>query len=272
MTNGITQVRNAHELLMIQKLALSSCGLDLTTGKEELITARVGKVMRKRNIPTIKDYYDYVVADRSGIALAEMIDALTTNYTSFFRERAHFELLQTEIIPALSNDNIRIWSAACSTGEEPYSIAFCIHDSASMLRSAEVIATDISRPVLKKAIDGIYKENDLKGIPLAHVRRYFLAGVSSNNGLFKVKPEIRNMVHFAVQNLIEPLTVHGMFDVIFCRNVMIYFNKQTQQEVVHALSQRLKPGGYLLIGHSETLNGVKHSLRYLSPAVYRLSS
>lgn len=270
MSYGITQRKTAHEIEMIQKLALSSCGLDLRSGKEELITARVGKVMRKRNIPTMKDYYDYVVADRSGLALAEMIDALTTNYTSFFREKAHFDLLRTVIIPAFNRDNIRIWSAACSTGEEPYSIAFSIHDSGRNIRSAEVIATDVSQQVLKKASNGIYKEDDLKGISLEDRRRYFLAGVGVNKGLFKIKPEIRHLVHYSIQNLIEPLTVQGVFDVIFCRNVMIYFNKQTQQEVVSALSQRLKPGGYLLIGHSETLNGVKHPLQYVSPAVYRL--
>jgi chemotaxis protein methyltransferase CheR len=253
---------------MIQKLAFSTFGLDLRSGKEELITARIGKVMRKQNLGSFKDYYDYVVADRSGAALSEMIDALTTNYTSFFREIAHFELLRKTILPMKRKDKLRIWSAACSTGEEPYSIAFCLQD-AGLTGASEVIATDISQKVLIEARAAIYKGDDLENIPLEDRRRYFLAGVGAKAGWYKVKPDISRMVQFAPQNLIEPLKVNGAFDVIFCRNVMIYFNKATQQEVVRSLQQRLKPGGYLLIGHSETLNGVQHSLKYVSPAVYR---
>jgi chemotaxis protein methyltransferase CheR len=253
---------------MIQQLAFSTFGLDLRSGKEELITARISKVMRKQSLATLSDYYNYVIADSSGVALAEMIDALTTNYTSFFRENAHFELLRNVIIPARTN-NIRIWSSACSSGEEPYSIAFCLRDAGLDTGSAEVIASDISRKVLSEATAAVYKGDDLLVISQEDRRRYFLAGVGENSGRFKVKPEIRRMVHFVLQNLIEPLNIKGHFDVIFCRNVMIYFNKQTQQQVVRSLQHKLKPGGYLLIGHSETLNGVGHALQYVSPAVYR---
>jgi chemotaxis protein methyltransferase CheR len=259
----------APELEMIQKLAFSTFGLDLRSGKEELITARIGKVMRKQNLGSIKDYYNYVISDRSGNALSEMIDALTTNFTSFFRETAHFDLLKKTIIPAARGNKIRIWSAACSTGEEPYSIAFCLHDAGFTTESAEVIGTDISQKVLSEASAAIYKDEDLKQMPVEDRRRYFLAGVGAKAGYFKVKPQILHMVHFGPQNLIEPLKVQGLFDVIFCRNVMIYFNKATQQEVVSRLQTKLKPGGYLLIGHSESLNAVQHSLKYISPATYR---
>lgn len=261
----------APELERIQKLALSTFGLDLRSGKEELIMARIGKVMRKQNLASFSDYYDYVMSDPSGTALAEMIDALTTNFTSFFRESAHFDLLKKTILPALKKDHVRIWSAACSTGEEPYSISFCLHDAGFTPGSAEVLATDISQKVLREASAGIYKLEDLKTMSLDLRQRYFLAGVGTKAGWFKVKPEIRRLVNFAAQNLIGPLSVKGPFDVIFCRNVMIYFNKATQQEVIHGLQQKLAPGGYLLIGHSETLNNVQHSLRYVSPAVYRSS-
>ncbi len=259
----------APEIKMIQELAFANCGLDLRNGKEELVTARVGKVMRKQHIATLREYYNYVVADHSGAALAEMIDALTTNYTGFFRENAHFDFLRSVILPASEKCKIRLWSAACSTGEEPYSIAFCLHDSGRENNSAEVIATDISQSVLRTASAGIYAGDDLKAIPFDSRRQYFLAGVGSNTGWFKVKPEIRRMVHFAPQNLLEPLVIAGVFDVIFCRNVMIYFNKQTQAKVVLSLEGKLKPGGYLIIGHSETLNGVSHNLQYVRPSVYR---
>ena len=268
MTKGVVRKSAALEIEMIQKLAFSAFGLDLRSGKEELITARIGKVMRKQSLATFGDYYNYVVADRSGVALAEMIDALTTNYTSFFRENAHFELLRNVIIPARKS-NIRIWSSACSSGEEPYSIAFCLQEAGFDTGSAEVIATDVSQKVLSEASAAIYKGDDLRALSPEDRRRYFLVGVGTNSGKFKVKPEIRRMVHFAPQNLIKPLNIDGNFDVIFCRNVMIYFNKQTQQEVVRRLQHKLKPGGYLLIGHSETLNGVGHALQYVSPAVYR---
>lgn len=262
----------APELEKIQKLALSTFGLDLRSGKEELIMARIGKVMRKQNLASFSDYYEYVIADRTGTALAEMIDALTTNFTSFFRENAHFELLRKTVLPALKKDRVRIWSAAYSTGEEPYSIAFCLHDAGFAPGSAEVLATDISQKVLREASKGIYKLEDLKSMPPDQRQRYFLAGVGTKEGWFKVKPDICRLVHFAAQNLIGPLSVNGPFDVIFCRNVMIYFNKATQQEVIRSLQQKLTPGGYLLIGHSETLNNVQHSLRYVSPAVYRANA
>jgi chemotaxis protein methyltransferase CheR len=228
--------------------------------------------MRKQKLLSYREYYDYVTADRSGAALAEMVDALTTNYTSFFRESAHFELLRKTILPATKGRKIRIWSAACSTGEEPYSIAFCLQDAERDARSAEVVATDISGEVLSKASTSVYKADDLKMMSVEQRRRYFLEGVGSNVGMFKVKPEIRRLLTFKRHNLLEPFSAEQAFDVIFCRNVMIYFNKATQQEVVQNLEQRLKPGGYLLIGHSETLNSVNHQLRYLHPAVYRSNS
>jgi chemotaxis protein methyltransferase CheR len=269
MTTGTMRRSVAPDLEMIQQLAHSAFGLDLRNGKEELIIARIGKVMRKQKLGSFKDYYDYVVADRSGVALAEMIDALTTNYTSFFRESTHFELLKKTILPAAKRDKLRIWSAACATGEEPYSIAFCLYDAGFTTASAEVIATDISQKVLGEANAAMYKEDTLKSMGLEERRRYFLAGIGMKSGWFKVKPEIRRMVHFASHNLIGPPGNKGKFDVIFCRNVMIYFNNATQQQVICGLQQALRPGGYLLIGHSETLNGVQHSLQYVSPAVYR---
>jgi chemotaxis protein methyltransferase CheR len=270
--NDVLRKKSVPELEMIQNLAFSSFGLDLRSGKEELITARISKVMRKQNISTVREYYNYLMADGSGAALTEMIDALTTNYTSFFREDAHFKLLRKEILSAAGMKNIRIWSAGCSTGEEPYSIAFCAHDAGRTPTSTEVVATDISMRVLRKAGAAIYKDSELKGIPVEDRRRYFLAGVKTNEGWFKVKSEIRRFVQFSPQNLIQPLEVKGSFDVIFCRNVMIYFNNETRQEVVRRIERKINPGGYLLIGHSETLNGVKHSLRYISPSVYRSSA
>jgi chemotaxis protein methyltransferase CheR len=260
------------ELDRIRQLAFSTFGLDLRPGKEELIMARIGKVMRRQKLGSFKEYYDYVTSDRSGNALSEMVDALTTNYTSFFRENSHFELLRKTIVPAAKGKKIRIWSAACSTGEEPYSIAFCLADAGLNSNTAEVLATDISGQVLKKASAAIFSDEDLKTLSPEEKRRYFLEGVGSKAGFYKVKPVAAQMVKFQRQNLLEPFDALGLFDVVFCRNVMIYFNNATKQGLVQNLEKRLKPGGYFLVGHSETLNSVQHGLRYISPAVYRSNS
>jgi len=257
------------EIHKIQQLAFTSFGLDLRSGKEELIRARLGKLMRRHNLASVKDYYTFVTADNSGEALAEMIDALTTNYTGFFRESAHFDLLRTTILPQMKDKKIRIWSAACSSGEEPYSIAFSLRDAGFTPDSAQVIATDISNRVLHKARMAVYQEEDLNAFSDQLRQRYFLRGSGARAGWFKVKPEFCDFVQFENQNLIQPIQVRGTFDVIFCRNVMIYFSRETQQKVISNLQKKLNRGGYLMIGHSETLSNIQHSLKYISPAVYR---
>ena len=253
----------------IQDLILSHCGVDLRTGKEPLITARIGAVMRRRNMSSFTDYYEYVVGDQSGSALHEMVDALTTNFTSFFRESAHFDLLRKTILPAIKTRPIRIWSAGCSSGEEPYSIAFHLHDAGLEARAASVLATDISNRVLQKAATGIYSSEDVKELTAEQHRRYFLQGVGAKQGFYRVRPEFQSLVQFRKHNLMQPLAEDVLFDVIFCRNVMIYFNKATQKEVIANFRRKLKPGGYLLIGHSESLNGMDKQLQYVCPASYR---
>lgn len=253
----------------IQELALTHCGIDLRTGKEQLITARIGAVMRRQKIGSFKEYYDYVVADRSGAALTEMVDALTTNFTSFFRENVHFELLRKTILPGIKTRPVRVWSAACSSGEEPYSIAIHLREAGLDTNTAEVVATDISETVLRKASAGIYSDEDLKEVSADRRRRFFMEGVGAKAGFYRVKPEVRSLVQFKRHNLMESFGSEKLFDVIFCRNVMIYFNKVTQRTVLEFLRQKLKPGGYLLIGHSESLNGVDKNLKYVCPASYR---
>ncbi len=269
LQSGNTPVLNSVDVKRIQELALSTFGLDVRAGKEEMITARLAKVMRERQLYSFKEYYNYVVSDRSGSAVAEMVDALTTNYTSFFREPDHFELLNSAILQTKNPRPIRIWSAACSSGEEPYTIAFCCLDSGRNDRTAEIVATDISNKVLEKASLGVYRDDQLASLPSERRRRYFLVGAGAHAGWFKVRPEIRNMISFTEQNLIQPLRVQGAFDAIFLRNVLIYFNKATQQHVVQQIIDRLGPNGHLFIGHAETLNGLRHGLHYVRPAVYR---
>ncbi len=189
----------------------------------------------------------------------------------FFAEAAHFEFLRGAVLPNLrGRGRVSIWSAACSTGEEPYSIAFSLLDELGQdFSRVRILATDISTRVLAAAGRGIYAADRFEGIPTHQLRRYVLRGAGRFSNSYQVKPELRSAVEFRRLNLMEPFSHMGAFPVIFCRNVMIYFDKATQQDLVNRLAACLEPGGYLLIGHAESLNGVAHPLRYVRPAVYQ---
>jgi chemotaxis protein methyltransferase CheR len=262
----------AHEFDQFRRLAYDKFGLDLRGGKEQLVSARLARNMRDLHVASFSDYYRHVVEDRTGEALTDLIDSLTTNHTSFFREPAHFDFLRQTILPPLvRRDRIAVWSAACSSGEEPYSIVFSLLEALgdAEFRRVKVLATDISTRVLATAARGAYPADRCEGIAPQQRRRYLLRGEKRWRDWYRVKPELRAAVEFRHLNLMEPFPQLGSFPVIFCRNVMIYFDKPTQEALVERLAACLEPGGYLLIGHAESLNGVHHSLRYLHPAVYR---
>ncbi len=264
---GNVRPLSAKEFELIRELARESFGLELRKGKEQMIGARLNKVIRGLRLKSFEEYHRYVTSDRSGRALMTMIDALATNFTSFFREPAHFDLLRRHVLPqAKGKSRVRMWSAGCSTGEEPYSLAICTAETAPGTR-VEIIATDISGRALTKAAAGVYPAERLESMPPALLQRYF--DREQDKGGYRVKPEIRGQIRFQRLNLIEQFTSLGKFDLIACRNVMIYFDKALQQNVVSRFAAQLEPGGYLLIGHSETLNGMRHGLEYIAPAVYR---
>ena len=256
----------------ISQLAYEKFGLELKREKHELVSARLGKKARAARCRSFQDYYDQVQEDRTGDALIELIDALTTNFTGFLREPGHFEFLIQELLPGWRGlDRVRIWSAACSTGEEPYTIAFFLLDAlAGAARPLiRIAATDISSRALTEAKRGVYPADRLANLTPAWQRSFFLRGERNSEGLYRVKPEVAKLVDFHRLNLIEAFPKLDSFDVIFCRNVMIYFDKPTQQKLIERLADRLEPGGYLLIGHSENLTGIEHALTYVKPTVYR---
>jgi chemotaxis protein methyltransferase CheR len=256
----------------ICRLAYETAGLDLRRGKEALVSARLGKKIRELHLGSFQEYYRRVLEDPTGEALTDMIDALTTNHTSFYRESVHFDLLRATVLPKLRNrDRIAIWSAACSTGEEPYSIAFSVLEELGEAARGKlrVLATDISTKVLASAKKGIYPAQRFEGVPSNQLHRYLLRGEQRWKGWYQVKPEVRATVEFRQQNLMQSLSHLGGFPVIFCRNVMIYFDRPTRQDLVNRLAGCLEPGGYLFIGSSESLNGIAHPLQYVQPAVYR---
>lgn len=270
VTRPAAELLSQREFDQITELAYRTCGIDLKNGKQELVQSRLGKKIRQGKFESFKQYYDHVVADRTGEELIALLDALTTNFTSFLREAAHFDFLRKTIVPCL-NGQIRIWSAACSTGEEPYTIAFSLLEELGMPATSriQILASDISTRVLASAERGAYLAERFKDVPRDWLSRYLLRGSDHLEGWFQVKPIIRRMIEFRRLNLMETFRPAQPFQVIFCRNVMIYFNKETQEQLVNRFASCLAPGGYLLIGHSESLTGLKHPYEYIKPAVYR---
>jgi len=256
------------EFQQIRQLAHSAFGLDLRPGKEELVSARLRRLLRTGGFRSFQDYYRHVLADGSGIALATMIDALATNHTAFLREPDHFTFLREQVLPSLTaREIVEIWCAACSTGEEVWTLAMVLNEACPQ-RRISITATDISNKALAVAQPAEYSADKCRGIPAAWLSRYFVPG----NGPVKtwhIAPAIRAQAAFRRINLVEPLPWGRLFPVIFCRNVMIYFDRQTQEQVVGRLTASLEPGGYLFVGHAESLTRIAHSLDYVRPAVYR---
>jgi chemotaxis protein methyltransferase CheR len=259
------------EFERIRQMAYEFCGVDLK-GKQILVSARLGKKIRHLKLPSFTHYCDQVEGDASGALFTEMIDALTTNHTSFFREARHFDFLRNTVLPGLAGQGgINIWSAACSSGEEPYTIAFSVIDAlgAEAYSRLSITATDISTRVLDKAKAGLYPLASLGALSAEMRRECLMKGTGQYAGQCMVKPAIKKLVDFRQWNLMHQSSSFGPFEVIFCRNVMIYFDQETQQTVVGNLVSRLAPGGYLLIGHAESLNGITHELEYICSATYR---
>jgi chemotaxis protein methyltransferase CheR len=262
----------AVEFDRIRELAHVKFGLDLRPGKEQLVAARLGKQLRRLGLTTFGDYYSYVLADPTGQAMVEMIDALTTNHTAFLRERAHFDFLRSKVLPEWrGRPSLGIWSAACATGEEPYSIAISVLEEwgDAPRPQIRILATDISTRALATAGRAVYQAERLEAMAPATIPRYFLRGEARWRGWYRLRPPVQKMVEFRRLNLNEPLPPLPRFGVIFCRNVMIYFDRETQERLVGRLAECLEPGGYLFTGHSESLLKTAQPLAYVQPAVYR---
>ncbi|HUV68455.1 MAG TPA: protein-glutamate O-methyltransferase CheR [Terracidiphilus sp.] len=262
----------AKEFASICDLARVEFGLELGTGKEQLVASRLGKLMRKLGFTSFRDFYKHVQGDRTGDALVELIDVLTTNHTSFFREQVHFDFLVQRIFSEYKGHGpMRIWSAASSTGEEPYTIALTAreHLGAQSPILPRILATDISTRVLDTARKGMYSADRFQGGIAPWLKKHLLRGEGRWEGWYRMRPEILSMVEFRRVNLIEPLPDVDRFTVIFCRNVMIYFSRETQEVLVNRLAGCLEPGGYLFTGHSESLTGIQHDLQQIQPAIYR---
>ncbi len=257
---------------LIRDLAYRKFGLDLRQGKERLVSSRLGKHIRAGGFASFDEYFRHVSSDSTGEALIAMIDSLTTNHTSFLREQQHFQFLTGTVLPAyLNRSKLDIWCAASSTGEEPYSILLSIANELGSRRTPDVRiqASDISTRVLTIARKGIYSDERVAGLPAGWLSRYFLRGQGKSQGFYRVKPDLAAKIEFRRVNLMDPFPNSAAYQVIFCRNVMIYFDQKTQEDVVNRLGACLEPGGYLFVGHAESLTSIRHDLQYVQPAVYQ---
>jgi chemotaxis protein methyltransferase CheR len=266
----------------IRDLVYSHSRINLGPDKKELVSARLSKRLRETKITSISDYCRFLQDQESEASeeeLSHLIDAISTNYTFFFREHEHFDFLTKHVLPEMAKRraaekwaSFNVWSAACATGEEPYSIAITLAEQmgANPTWPWRIEATDISHRALQRARVGIYRDESVSKTPSPVLKAHFQKGFGPQEGNYRVKSHIQQGVTFRQLNLLEgnfPFT--HPFQLIFCRNVMIYFDRPTQEELIKKLSQRLVPGGYLYVGHSESLSGIKHSLETVKPAIYR---
>ncbi len=258
------------EFALFQRLIYKIAGISLSDAKKVLLVGRLTRRLKVYDFDNFSQYYRMLSSGEHAEELQTMVDLLTTNETYFFREPKHFDFLRDEIIAKRNSPAaFRVWSAASSSGEEIYSIAMTLAES---LPSTpwEVVGSDISTQVLAKAVAGHYSLSRTEGIPPGYMRKYCLKGVRSNAGSFLIAPELRKKTNFFQINLMHPVDADiGEFEVIFLRNVMIYFDPETKAKVVHNLLPRLKKGGHLIIGHSETLNGITDRVISVRPTIYR---
>ena len=251
----------------IASMLYAAAKITLQAGKEELVKSRLQKRLLQLGLPGFDEYIRLVNKDPA--ELYRMVDMLTTNKTSFFRENLHFDFLRQRVLPQLSNSRVRIWSAGCSSGEEAYSIAMVIKDFfGDDFGDARVLATDLSERVLAKARAGIYEHDSMCDIPQKFVTRYFDCVELQKPRRYCVRQSLRSLISFAPLNLMCDWPMRGPFDVIFCRNVMIYFDKPTQEILVNRFFDLLSPGGYLFVGHSESLAGFATDFKYIQPAIH----
>ena len=261
------------DFLRLVQFVKKNYGIDLSK-KMQLIMGGLSNTIVTMGYTSFTDYIDHVLSSKNPADLEVMLNKLTTNYTYFMREEAHFNFFRDTILPHLlstkKNKVLSIWSAGCSSGEEPYTISMIIKETLgaqAALWDTRVLATDISQNALRAAKEAVYDEDSLKNLSSAWKSKYFVK--TAQEGVYSVAPAIKSNVIFQTFNLMDPIRFRLKFDVIFCRNVMIYFDQNTKDGLIQRFYDATALGGYLLIGHSETINKEKTPYKYLMPATYR---
>ncbi len=278
MSSGAVQQMTDDEFALFSKLIYSRLGIKMPPVKKLMLTSRLVKRIRELGFASYKQYYDFICSDRGKFEeLNKMIDAVTTNKTDFFREPDHFEVLAKMVLPEIiesknfkENKAVNVWSAGCSTGEEAYTLTMVMAEFFSgNLNKFNILATDISGRVLQAGCEAVYSENAIQPIPITMKHKYIMRGTGNKAGLFRVVPELRQKVTFRQVNLMDSrFDIRTDMDIIFCRNVIIYFDKETQIKLFKKFYNHLIPGGYLFIGSSESLYGVNDDFVSIRPTVY----
>lgn len=262
------------EFIQLTTFIKANYGIYLKAEKEALVIGRLQNVLVQNGFKSFSEYYDYLMADKSGMAISTLLDKITTNHTYFMREAEHFSYFRDAVLPFIekkvTDRDLRIWCAGCSSGEEPYTLAMILDeyfDKSNVVWDKKILATDISNKVLEEAKKGVYTNKDMETLP-AKWKLSYIKKLDMENSVFSDK--IKNEVIFRKFNLMETIfPFKKKFHVIFCRNVMIYFDEMTRRTLVNKFSDLLEPGGFLFIGHSEALNRDETHLKYVMPAVYR---
>lgn len=256
------------ELRLFQQLFQQHAGIHLPDSKKALLCGRLGRRLAELGLQRYGDYYDLIAPPDAVAERQRAIDLITTNETYFFREPHHFEFLHKEVLPAAASDEFRVWSAACSTGEEAYSTAMLLQ---TLRPSApwHVAASDISQRVLRYARRALYPMARGERIPQAYLKRYCRKGLGDYDGYFLVERGLRARVEFSQRNLTEAPRQGPRFDVVFLRNVLIYFDRPTKQQVLAHVTAQIRPGGWLFVGHSESLSGLLEGFETWAPSIHR---
>lgn len=277
--SGIPAVLKDREFNRFSSFIYDEVGIKMPPAKKTMLEARLQKRLKALGIRTFEEYADYVFSSAGqGEELVHLIDVITTNKTDFFREPGHFDYLVKTAIPSMIDDReagfrspLKVWSAGCSTGEEPYTLAMVLSEFGEThpgFRSS-ILASDISTEVLSKSRNAIYAEERVDPIPLHLKKKYLLKSRDRGKGLVRIVPQLRSMVQFRRLNFMEEFAMPEKLDIIFCRNVIIYFDKPTQERLLNRFCQQLVRGGFLFLGHSETLNGLDVPLVQAASTVYR---
>lgn len=265
------------EFEYLRAFVLEHCGIALGEHKHQLVQGRLQRRLRALKLPGFASYCELLRSDPYS-ELGELASAISTNVTSFFREVHHYDLLVNELLPSWllekrrEGDRLRIWSAGCSTGEEPYALAMVLAEAIEQAGSkvdAKILATDLSPQALETARKGVYPVDRLAGISAERCRRWMLRGEGEYEGLACVHPRLRELVTIEPLNLLHPWPMRGPFDAIFCRNVVIYFDQPTKQRLFRRYADLLPTGGYLFLGHSESLHGVNDQFELIGRTVHR---
>lgn len=255
-----------------RSIVYEKSGISLNDSKVALVSARIGKRLRALKLATHEDYLDVIIKDESGEELIHLLDVISTNVTNFFREPHHFEFLKKVYQQWVNQGQkrFRIWSAASSSGEEPYTIAMTLLNSVDKPGlDSKILATDISTRMLSQCIEGTYSEEKVKNIARPMLNKYFNENRKDGILYYEVKGKLKNMTVFRRLNLSKPpFPMKGPLDVVFCRNVMIYFDNSVRTPLLREIYRLLKPGGYLMVGHAESLTGIETDFKPVAPSIY----